>query len=66
MQGRSKVIFLNPISYRSKQIFKSKMESINKCHIDQESKTHLFLRSHNKKHFLMIQKQNDPNWEIVK
>lgn len=66
MQGRSKSILVSPISHLAKRNFKSKMNSSHECKIDQESNTHLFLRSANKKYFFMIQKQNDPNWEILK
>ncbi|NBW57576.1 hypothetical protein EBR43_07305 [bacterium] len=63
---KAKTIEVSPISPYSKQKFKSKMGSLSTCKINQESNTHLFLQSANKKVFFMIQKQNDPHWEILK
>ena len=42
------------------------MDKLHGCYVEQEDNGKLFLASINKKNFFWVDKENDPNWKIVK
>lgn len=66
MQKPKTRIFVDPISSSAKKKFESLMYKIHICKIDFESDSEFYLSSANKRYQFVIQKQNDPNWKILK
>jgi len=66
MGKKKNVLTVSPISSLAKKRFKEKMDQLHTCRIDNETPSHYFLCSTNKNYFFVMQKSNDPHWEISK
>lgn len=63
---KRKIVNVVPISSKAKNRFANVMDKLHGCYVEQEDNGKLFLASINKKNFFWVDKENDPNWKIVK
>jgi len=63
---KRKIVNVVPVSSKAKNRFANVMDKLHGCYVEQEHNDKLFLASINKKNFFWIDKENDPNWKIVK
>jgi predicted transposase YdaD len=59
-------VLVEPISSHAKDRFDELMNNIHTCKIDFESDCEFYLQSANENYYFVVQKNNDPNWKILK
>jgi len=63
---KRKFINIKPKSKKAVNRFKNIMDSLHAMEVEQENDTQFFVVSINKKYCFWLNKENDPNWEIIK
>jgi hypothetical protein len=66
MKTKKKLINVQPKSSKAKNRFVNLMSSLHAMEVEQETETQLFVVSINRKYCFWMDKQNDPNWEVIK
>ena len=60
------LINVAPKTNRARNRFVNQMDSLHAMEVEQETDTQFFVVSINKKYCFWLNKENDPNWAIVK
>ena len=63
---KRKMVNVEPISAKAKNMFVNILDSLHGCHVEQEKDDMLFLASLNKKYFMWLPKTGNEHWRIVK
>lgn len=63
---KKKLINVSPKTSKSKNRFINQMDSLHAMEVEQETDTQLFVVSINRRYCFWLNKENDPNWDIVK
>jgi negative regulator of replication initiation len=66
MKSKKNLINVQPKSKKAVNRFKNIMSSLHAMEVEQETETQLFVVSINRKYCFWMNKQNDPNWEVIK
>jgi len=66
MKAKKNLINVQPKSKKAVNRFKNIMSSLHAMEVEQETETQLFVVSINRKYCFWMNKQNDPNWEVIK
>ena len=60
------LINVAPKSSKAKNRFANLMDKLHAMEVEQETDTQLFVVSINRRYCFWLNKENDPNWEIIK
>ena len=60
------LINVQPKTSKAKNRFANQMDSLHAMEVEQENDTQLFVVSINRRYCFWLNKENDPNWEIIK
>jgi hypothetical protein len=63
---KKKFVNVTPLSSKAKNRFSNIMDSFHAMEVEQETDTHYFVVSINRKYCFWLSKLNDPHWKIVK
>lgn len=63
---KKKFVNVTPLSSKAKNRFVNMMDSFHAMEVEQETDTHYFVVSINRKYCFWLNKVNDPHWKIVK
>ena len=66
LKTKKQFINVKPKSSKAKNRFVNQMDSLHAMEVEQENDTQFFVVSINRKYCFWLNKQNDPNWEIIK
>jgi hypothetical protein len=61
-----KLINVQPKSSKAKNRFVNVMDSLHAMEVEQENDSQLFVVSINRRYCFWLNKENDPNWSIIK
>jgi len=61
-----KLINIQPKSSKARNRFINQMDSLHAMEVEQETDTQFFVVSINRRYCFWLNKENDPNWEIIK
>ena len=65
MKVKKHLINVAPKTSRAKNRFVNQMDSLHAMEVEQETDTQLFVVSINRRYCFWLNKENDPNWEII-
>jgi hypothetical protein len=60
------LINVSPKTSRARNRFINQMDSLHAMEVEQETDTQLFVVSINRRYCFWLNKENDPNWDIIK
>jgi len=60
------LINVQPKTNRARNRFINQMDSFHAMEVEQETDTHFFVVSINRRYCFWLEKNNDPHWEIIK
>ena len=63
---KTKFICVQPKSNKAKNQFANLMNELHSCRVEQEKEDSMFLSSITGNYSFWFQKQNDPNWMVIK
>ena len=63
---KKQFINVQPKTSKAKNRFANQMDSFHAMEVEQENETQFFVVSINRRYCFWLNKENDPNWEIVK
>jgi hypothetical protein len=63
---KKRLINVSPKSSKAKNRFINQMDSLHAMEIEQETDTHFFVVSINRRYCFWLNKENDLHWNIVK
>jgi hypothetical protein len=63
---KKKFVNVVPLSSKARNRFINQMDSFHAMEVEQETNTHYFVVSINRKYCFWLNKLNDPHWKIVK
>lgn len=63
---KKKFVNVSPKTSKAKNRFVNQMDSLHAMEVEQETDTQLFVVSINRRYCFWLNKENDPNWNIVK
>jgi len=63
---KKKFINIKPKSSKAKNRFSNIMQNLHAMEVEQETDSQLFVVSINRRYCFWLNKENDPNWEIIK
>ena len=63
---KSKFVAVQPKTSKAKNRFANEMDRLHSCKIEKEDDRRMFLASISGRYFFWIEKENDPNWELIK
>ena len=66
MKTKKHLINVSPKSSKAKNRFANQMDSLHAMEVEQETDTQFFVVSINHRYCFWLNKENDPNWIIVK
>ena len=66
MKTKKHLINVQPKSSKAKNRFVNQMDSLHAMEVEQETDSQLFVVSINRRYCFWLNKENDPNWEIIK
>ena len=66
MKTKKRLINVAPKTNRARNRFINQMDSLHAMEVEQENDTQLFVVSINRRYCFWLNKENDPNWEIIK
>ena len=61
-----KQIKIQPKSKKAINRFINQMDSLHAMEVEQETDTQMFVVSINRRYCFWLNKENDPNWEVIK
>ena len=63
---KTKFVTVQPRSKKAKNRFANMMDNLHSCKVQQEDEEKMFLESISGRYFFWFQKNNDPNWTLIK
>ena len=63
---KTKFVTVQPRSKKAKNRFANFMDQLHSCKVQQEDEEKMFLESISGRYFFWLQKNNDPNWTLIK
>jgi hypothetical protein len=63
---KKQFINVQPKSSKAKNRFVNQMDSLHAMEVEQETNNQFFVVSINRRYCFWLNKENDPNWEIIK
>jgi len=66
LKTKKHLINVQPKSSKAKNRFVNQMDSFHAMEVEQENDTQFFVVSINRRYCFWLNKENDPNWEIIK
>lgn len=63
---KTKFVTVQPRSNKAKNRFANMMDHLHSCKVQQEDEEKMFLESISGRYFFWFQKNNDPNWTLIK
>ena len=66
LKTKKQFINVQPKSSKAKNRFVNQMDSLHAMEVEQENATQFFVVSINRRYCFWLNKENDPNWEIIK
>lgn len=63
---KKNLINVQPKSSKAKNRFINQMDSLHAMEVEQENDHQFFVVSINRRYCFWLNKENDPNWEIIK
>ena len=66
LKTKKQFINVQPKTSKAKNRFANQMDSFHAMEVEQENETQFFVVSINRRYCFWLNKENDPNWEIIK
>ena len=66
MKTKKRLINVAPKTNRARNRFINQMDSLHAMEVEQENDKQFFVVSINRRYCFWLNKENDPNWEIIK
>jgi|TARA_A100001201_G_scaffold2589_4_gene6623 hypothetical protein len=63
---KSKFVAVQPKTSKAKNRFANEMDLLHSCKIEKEDDRRMFLASISGRYFFWMEKENDPNWKLIK
>ena len=66
MKTKKQLINVQPKSSKARNRFANQMDKLHAMEVEQETDSQLFVVSINRRYCFWLNKENDPNWSIIK